>query len=182
VEQSRQLLAACPVVCRPWLILAMFAGIRPDGELMKLDWSKIDLETATVKIDFPKVRSHRRIVPLEPLAVKLLKEHPLRSGAVAPSRSTLRRFKRRMRAVLGFERWPQDVLRHTAASYLLALHQDAAKVAGWLGNSVKVLLSNYHDPVTREASAAFWEQRLQQVFVNAIRGCDVAQAHGVALV
>ena len=154
--QARDLLVACPVVCRPWLVLAMFAGIRPDGELLKLKWEDVNLETATVVINFPKVRKQRRIVPLEPVAVALLRGHPLRSGAVAPSQSTLRRFKKRGRVVLGLQAWPADVLRHTAASYLLALHGDAGKVALRLGNSANVLLTHYHNPVRAEDCSAFW--------------------------
>jgi integrase len=154
--QSREVLAVCPTLCRPWLILTMFAGIRPDREMRLLKWEHINLEAGTVQILFPKVRKHRRIVPLEPIVVQLLREHPLKSGPVAPSNSTLRRFKRRMRAVLGFARWPKDVTRHTAASYLMALHCDAGKVASWLGNSVSVLMSHYVVPVEKTACAEFW--------------------------
>lgn len=156
VEQTRLLLKTCPTVCKPWLVLTTFAGIRPDGEIGKVEWEHIDLDTATARIDFPKVRKHRRIVPLEPIVVKLLREHPIKKGLVAPSRSTLRRFKRKMRALLGFDKWPQDVTRHTAASYLVALHKDAGKVAAMLGNSTSILMSHYHEPVNAPDCAAFW--------------------------
>lgn len=153
--QSRKLLAAAPVVMRPYIVLGMFAGIRPE-ELTRLNWSHINLETATVNIDFPKVRGRRRIVPLDPLAVTLLKQHPLPRGAVAPCRATICRWRKRARALLGLDKWPQDLFRHTAASYLLAKHQDAAKVALWLGNSVKVLMSHYIVPVSANDCEAFW--------------------------
>jgi integrase len=112
------------------------------------------LETKTVSVD-GKTRQ-RRIVPLEPIAAELLSDHPLKTGAVAPSKSTVRRFLRQCRAVLGLEKWPTDFFRHTAASYLLAKYQDAQKVALWLGNSPKVLLTHYHNPVTSGQSAKFW--------------------------
>lgn len=160
VAQSRLLLAACPTVCKPWLVLTMFAGIRPDGEIGKLTWDKVDFDTATARIDFPKVRKHRRIVPLEPIVIQLLRDHPLKKGSVAPGKSTLRRFKRKMRAVLGFDKWPQDVTRHTAASYLMALHKDAGKVAAMLGNSPSILMSHYHEPVSAENCATFWNPAL----------------------
>lgn len=54
-----------------------------------------------------------------------------------------RRFLRRLREVLGMKVWPQDVLRHTAATALLEKHQDAGKVAHWLGNSERILTRNY---------------------------------------
>ena len=158
-EQSRQLLAAAPVVMRPYIILGMFAGIRPE-ELTRLDWSHINLETGTVNIDFPKVRGRRRIVPLDPLAVTLLRSHPLQRGAVSPCRASISRWRFRARKLLGLDKWPQDLFRHTAASYLLAKHQDAGKVALWLGNSVKVLMSHYIVPVSATDCEEFWNPAL----------------------
>ena len=154
-QKSRDIIAAAPVVMRPYIILGMFAGIRPE-ELTRLDWSHINLETATVNIDFPKVRGRRRIVPIEPPAVELLRAHPLKVGAVTPCRATISRWRQRARKVICLDRWPQDLFRHTAASYLLAKHQDAAKVALWLGNSVKVLMSHYIVPVSANDCEAFW--------------------------
>jgi len=160
--QSRDLLAAAPKVMRPYIILGMYAGIRPE-ELTRLDWSHINLETATVNIDFPKVRGRRRIVPLDPLAVEILRLHPLKTGAVAPCRATISRWRVRARKLLGIAKWPQDLFRHTAASYLLAKHQDAAKVALWLGNSVKVLMSHYIVPVGNDDCAEFWAGKAKNV-------------------
>ena len=157
--QSRELLAAAPTVMRPYIILGMFAGIRPE-ELTRLDWSHINLETATVNIDFPKVRGRRRIVPLDPLSVSLLKQHPLQRGAVSPCRATICRWRKRSRALIGLARFPQDLFRHTAASYLLAKHQDAGKLALWLGNSVKVLMSHYIVPVSATECESFWNPAL----------------------
>lgn len=156
VEQANILLSICPASCKPWLVLTLFAGVRPDGEAMKLKWADVNLETKTVKINFPKVRRHRRIVPLEPRAVSLLGKISERGENVSPSNSTVRRFKRSARSALGFTKWPQDVLRHTAASYLLALHKDAGKVAHMLGNSAAILLTHYHEPVTQLDMERFW--------------------------
>lgn len=156
VDQSRALLAWCPTAFKPWLVLGMYAGIRPDRELLKMNWEHINLETATVRVLFPKVKKHKRIVPLEPIAVELLKRHPIQSGPVTPSKSTMKRFKRRAREVIGEKVWPKDILRHSAASYLIAKHEDVAKVAKWLGNSVSIIMDHYHDPVTKDACDRFW--------------------------
>ena len=150
--EASALLQACPTLCRPYLILGLYAGIRPD-ELHRMNWADINLETRTVRITLGKTR-RSRIVPLEPIAATLLQEHPLRSGPVAPSPSSVRRWKRSARTLLGA--WPADLLRHTAASYLLALHGDAGKVATMLGNSSSILLNHYHTPVTQEDARLFW--------------------------
>jgi len=165
VKQSRQLLATCPPRIKPYLILGMFAGIRPD-EIQRMKWQDINLDTETVKVDGKTRR--RRIVPLEPIAVELLKgcTFPVdyqwagitrtSPDGVAPSPSTVRRWKRREgRRVLG-GRWRPDILRHTAASYMLALHQDAGKIAFRLGNSPQILMTHYSNPVPLEDAKAFW--------------------------
>ena len=152
VDQSRSLLASCPAVCKPYLVLAMFAGIRPD-EIHRLNWVDVNLESGTVRVDGKTRR--RRIVPLEPIAVELLRAHPICTGLVSPSLSTIRRWKLKARPILG-GKWTADVLRHTAASYLLALHKDAGKVSTMLGNSPGILLSHYHEPVTQTDCQKFW--------------------------
>lgn len=152
--QSQQLLKLAPMVCRPYVILGMFAGIRPE-ELLRLKWADVDLETRTVTVNDAKTR-RRRIVPLHDKAVKLLADFPLRTGPVSPSNSTVRRFKRVASEALGLPSWPSDLLRHTAASYLLALHGDAGKVATMLGNSSSILLSHYHQPVRNGDCGHFW--------------------------
>lgn len=151
--QADLLLKIVPEMCRAYLICCLFVGIRPE-ETMRLDWSSVDLETKTIRVD-GKTRQ-RRIVKLEPRASALLAACALRKGALTPSLATVCRFKAKMRAALGLAKFPQDLLRHTAASYLLALHGDAGKVATSLGNSSKVMLSHYHEPVNAADCALFW--------------------------
>lgn len=140
-----------------YFVLGLFAGIRPE-ELTALTWAAVDLKGATVNIgaEISKVRK-QRIVPLHKTAVEWLR--PLADKAkpedmIAPPEVTLRRHRRALREHLG--KWPQDVLRHTAASYLLCLHEDAAKVAHMLGNSVRILETNYKTPVAAKDCKAFW--------------------------
>jgi integrase/recombinase XerD len=150
-EQADTLLKNTPRKFRAYVILGMFAGIRPE-ETQKLTWKDICLETKTVTVNLAKTR-RRRIVPLEPRAVALLEKCARKKGNIAPSHSTLRRFKRVARYALGFDRWPQDLLRHTAASYMLALIGDVGKVAARLGNSSTILLTHYHQPVKQATRA-----------------------------
>lgn len=153
-DEARRLYAICPESVRPYLILCLYAGIRPD-ECRRLMWSDVDLveRRVTINAAASKVRA-RRLVPLEDIAVELLKRHPDKTGPIAPSVSTVRRFKRAARAVVG--QWPADLLRHTAASYLLAKHENAGKVALWLGNSVQILLTHYQGLATKAAAEQFY--------------------------
>lgn len=134
--------------------LGMFAGIRP-AELQRLDWQHVDLGRGLVRIDAAasKIRQ-RRIVRLEPAAIAHLNRAPVKAGPITPKQ--LRRRRWRIEAVMGWFGWPHDLLRHTAASYLLALHGDAGRVAMTLGNSAGVLLRHYHELVSPEDCARFW--------------------------
>lgn len=152
VEQAKVLLGSCPDTIKPYLALAMFAGIRPD-EILRMDWADVDLETRTVEVK-GKTR-HRRIVPLEDAAVAMLSRFKKESGRVAPSKSTLKRWRKKKRELIG-GKWTADILRHTAASYLLPIVKDIGIVATRFGNSPKMLQEHYIRPVTREAAERFW--------------------------
>lgn len=153
-ERSQKLVFECPENIKPYLILGMFSGIRPE-EMMRLDWKAVSFETNTVSVEGKTRR--RRYVPMEPVAVSLLKPLYKSEGSVAPSDSTIDRWKLKMRNLFGWQKWPQDVLRHTAASYLIALYNDAGKVALRLGNSAKTLMAHYHTPVPEDDCKRFWD-------------------------
>ncbi len=78
-------------------------------------------------------------------------------GAKLPvPKVTRRRWLGQACRVLGIPAWPQDVMRHTAASMLLARHKDAGRVAHMLGNSARILETNYKQLVNDSDAAAFW--------------------------
>jgi integrase len=154
-QQSATLLKITPTICKPYLILCLYTGIRPH-EAMRLNWTDVCLKNKSVTIDSAasKVRQ-RRIVPLPDYAISLLKKHPIKKGPIAPSPSTIRRWIRG-RAAGAIGGWRTDILRHTCASYLLALHQDAGKVSTWLGNSPKILMTHYNGLATKDAALQFF--------------------------
>ncbi len=156
VDECRALLAVVTAHhwrALPWFVLGLFAGLRP-SEADRIGWESVNLEAGTITVDAAasKVR-RRRIVSLEPVAVAWMRKA---EGAQMPVPvGTRRRALRAVRDRMGWEEWPADILRHTAASYLLAHHQDAGRVALNLGNSPGILLRHYRQLVTRE-DAARW--------------------------
>ena len=136
--------------------LAMYAGVRPD-ELSRIRWDAVNLDDGTVTIDAAasKVR-RRRIIYLEPTALLWLKLARECGGKLPVARSTRQRYLYHATRALNLESWPQDLLRHTAASYLLALHRDPGKVANTLGNSARILETNYKALVSAKDCAEFW--------------------------
>lgn len=158
-EAKRLLEYVCDHGRRRWRLaqvtLGLFCGIRP-FELTRLHWNDVDLNRAIVRVDASasKVRQ-RRIVPIPENAIQWLEccqrdNKPL--GAV------------RWKWIGDIERgtglqWQNDILRHTAASYLLAKHEDCGKIARWLGNSADVLLKHYTELVSAEDCLAYWDIR-----------------------
>lgn len=98
----------------------------------------------------------RRIVHLEPSTIEWLR-FAKENGAQLPATKFLaRKLLPDLARLLGFEKWPHDVFRHTAASFLLAQRQDAPSVALDLGHSVDVLFRHYRELVTKREAARFW--------------------------
>jgi integrase/recombinase XerD len=138
-----------------WLSLALLAGVRPE-EVDRLTWDCIDLQRGELRIDAAasKVRT-RRIVRLTLACRAWLTIAKAKGAPLTLPFPTRRERRRKLQNVLGFKSWPQDILRHTAASYLLARHQDAGKVAMMLGNSADILNQHYKELVPVEKGVRF---------------------------
>ncbi len=152
VEKLMREVEKCDPGLGPWFGLALFGGIRP-GEIQRLTWEDIDKADGIVRIDASasKVRQ-RRIVHLEAAAAAWVRSGP--PETMPPS--NLRRRLWQIRAASGIGRWAHDVLRHTAASMLLAKCQDVGRVAIELGTSPGMLFRHYREIVTLADAARFW--------------------------
>lgn len=142
-----------------WLSLTLLVGLRPESEADHLTWEDIDLgrRTVHVKAAHSKLKTHR-IIELDkvPSAIEWLRFAKEIGSPLPLPYASRRRFLMQLRDHLQLEVWPQDVLRHTAASYLFAFHQDAGRVAALLGNSAAILLKHYRALVQREDAERFF--------------------------
>jgi integrase len=139
-----------------WLALALFCGLRPE-EADKISWSDIDLEKGVVTVDAAasKVR-WRRLVYCTPGAAKWLGKAKAKNATLPIPHQARRRVLRSLRAKLGFVTWPKDILRHTAASMLMATWEDEGRVAATLGNSPSILHAHYRELVSKDEAKRFW--------------------------
>lgn len=138
--------------------LALFAGVRPQ-ELEGVTWENVGATTVTIDAAASKVR-RRRIVHLSENAIEWI-GFARETGALLPFQINFRNHTlKRAAQHMGFkEGWEQDILRHSAASYLLAVSQNVAAVSMGLGNSPAILLTHYQELVTAEAAGLFWSIR-----------------------
>ena len=139
-------------------VLTTLAGLRPE-EAQATTWPSIRLDDpephVVVEAQTSKVRQRRIVYPM-PAAIAWLREAKRLKAELPLDRQPWRRTIRDLRTVLGWDRWPQDITRHTAATYWLAEIQNASHVAEQLGNSVGVLKTHYRALVSREQAKRFW--------------------------
>jgi len=167
-EQMTRLLASCDVLPEPaagamraYIALAGFAGIRPE-ELHRLDWKDVNLSegSAFISADVSKV-AEARAVPLSENCKAWLATSSTRTGLIAPKAGFRYRFDM-VRSAAGYavrgqggEEWQSDVLRHSFASYWLAIHKNRAELAEHMGNSAKIIGKHYRR-VMAQTEAQAW--------------------------
>ncbi|MAO21969.1 MAG: hypothetical protein CMJ25_14580 [Phycisphaerae bacterium] len=128
----------------PYFALSLFSGVRPD-ECARLTKKDIDLERGQIVIsgEASKTRN-RRIITLLPPAERIFKKYTFGKFAV--------NFRRRRTAIkkhAKIKKWPNDVLRHTAASHFYNIYgmDEATKQ---LGHSASIMLKHYRQMISKE--------------------------------
>jgi len=162
VFQVRALLESCVELQPdfvPALTIALFAGVRPESELWHLELKHIDLDKVEIDIHKSKSRGSTRYLPIQPNLVtwlkRYLKDEP---GPISPHGDAYYSRLQRIRAEAGITVWPQDVLRHSFASYRYAACADENVTRQEMGHyhSVHTFLRHYKNRVRREDAKEFW--------------------------
>jgi integrase len=159
VEQAAKLLQTAndnPLL--PFVVLGMFAGIRPD-EIRRLTWDKVKLDSKVIILgaDATKTGQHR-VVELNDTALAWLRTCAQKSGRVVDMPEiTFKRTWKALRQSAGFKHWRHDDMRHSAATYQCALTGDYAKVAADLGHDVRVLHRHYRGLATKAEAERFFK-------------------------
>jgi integrase len=132
--------------------IALFAGVRPSGELKKLaeSDSAIRLDTSVIRIakGVSKVKSNRT-VKIQPNLHKWLLAYP---GEIFPK--NFKTHAGEVREKFGLTR---DVLRHTFCTMHVMAFGSFAETAIEAGNSEKIIRSNYLGLATKADAKCFWE-------------------------
>jgi integrase len=152
--ETRRLLAAATEDFLPCLALGMFAGLR-SAEIERLEWKDIDLKQAHVVVSASNAKTaSRRIVPVaENLAVWLV-PYAGRTGKVWQG-GWLYKAQQDTAKAAGLD-WKANGCRHSCASYMFALTNDAGRIAGFLGNSAAVIHRHYRQLATPADAQKFF--------------------------
>ena len=137
----------------PFLAIGLFAGIRP-MEIQRLTWKDISGQYIEVSAGKSKTRQRRLVEVLPNLSSWL------ELGGELPARNKRKRLTALV-AKCGLE-WHQDIMRHSFASYHLAMFRSAEKTALELGHRDSTMLfRHYRELVTKEEAAVFWNLKPQ---------------------
>lgn len=147
----------------PLLVFGFFCGIRPDGELQKMDWSTVGLtdKQVTLKPEWTK-KNKRRHIDLEPNVLAWIAAYRSLGGStdgmVIPwNYTTTRRHRERNRKRAGLTHWTNSAMRHSYCSYWLAKHHDANKLVLMSGHDdADTMWTNYHRGTTEAEAERFW--------------------------
>ncbi len=160
----REIAALLPVADArivPWVAVAAFAGLR-DAEIGRLTWDKVDLAAGYVRVDAAIAKtSSRRLVPVSANLRAWLAPHAQKSGPIRGAKcnaypllqaarlAAVEALKKANEPATNLESWPHNALRHSFASYRMALVTNAAQVAEECGHSVQVMKTHYRELVTK---------------------------------
>jgi integrase len=147
----------------PWLVFGTFCGLRPDGELSKLEWRDVHLADAQIVIrpEVSKTR-RRRFVDIAPNAVLWIQAYIAKGGSIeckvlTYERENLRNHRRAAQGAAGLGAWIQQGMRHSFCSYWLAKHKDVNKLVLMSGHDdPDTMWENYHRGTTETDAELFW--------------------------
>lgn len=151
-DELKAILAAVEHEWLPVIVLGAFSGLRPEevapedrSEKQGLDWKNILWDKK--KVDVPAAVSktrRRRFAPLTPAAAAFLQGWKGKTGPVAPDKRFchyLPKLKKKNEAII----WKPDALRHSFASYRLAILKDIQELSLEMGNSPSMIHTHYLD-------------------------------------
>lgn len=137
---------------RAWLVLGVFGGMRQSEVGRALREHVAEEEILVPQTKSTDAVPRKRYVPILPA---LLRHLPEKWDGLTENH--VKRSRQRLVEEMGWEEWPQNCLRHTAASMHLAMWQDAGKTAFYLGHSSPQMVNKTYARAVPQAEAKrFW--------------------------
>ncbi len=137
----------------PYLALCLFAGLRPAGEMSRLDWKDIDLDRKEIFItDTISKTGDERYIDIQPNLLLWLEPYTQPRGPIFFSRRKFERIRRKIKI-----HWEPNCMRHSFGSYHLAQYDNAGKTALQMGHrDIGTLFEYYRRAVRKEDADNFW--------------------------
>lgn len=158
IDELRLLLDTAPLELLPMFAIGAFAGLRT-AELIRLDWQDIDFKRGSINVSARKSKTaQRRVITMSPNLQAWLQPFASLTGKLwSRHEDSYNHAAYSARKAAGLERWPHNALRHSFASYHLAKHQNAAKLALEMGHEgAHMIFNHYREIVTPEEAERYW--------------------------
>jgi integrase len=156
VDELQGILARATPEMIPFLVIGAFAGLR-SAELFKLEWSDVNLISGYIEVKAAKAKSaRRRSIKMEKNLLAWLAPYAGRTGRIWTGSVHLYRVLRSISAAVGLK-WPANGLRHSFASYHLALNQNQNQLADILGHTnSRLIFAHYRELVMPDQAARYF--------------------------
>jgi integrase len=158
-EKATSLLQKAPKEIQAAIAIGLFAGLRPESEVMRLDWENIDLERMLIRVDAinSKVAANRFVTITDNLKAWLL-PNKKKAGPVSPTGDKYYSLLEKARRAGKITEWPSDVLRHSYGSYHYAKFQDIGKAMAEMGHTnSRTFLQHYRERVDPRDADSYWQ-------------------------
>lgn len=161
VDEVRYMMNSSPEKSeiRAFLAIGAFGGLRV-AEIQRLTWDRVHLKEKEIVLDASITKtSQRRIVKMTDNLVEWLTPYiseMLQGGHVIKNRNIFRKELEKFREANKIN-WIDNGLRHSGASYYLALTKNANETAEQMGHSVAVLKNNYMGLVRAEDAVKYFQ-------------------------
>ncbi len=142
-----------------YIAIGLFAGLR-SAELLRLETAAVDIANRSIVVgaSVAKKRS-RRVVEINDTLVAWLKQCDL-SQRYLVNAETFRNDLEALKEDASIEHWPHNGLRHSFASYHIAMYGDSIKTAYILGHKDSVVIHNHYKALVLKSEAEkFWAIR-----------------------
>lgn len=152
----------------PYFAMAMFAGLRPQSELLRLCWEDVNFEERWIRVRFGNKTDMKRFVPIEENLMKWLEPWQEKSGSIIPTNLV----KRRRYVVRGKYQapdrsppsewkalvdWTRDIARHSYGSYLEGKYRDRNIVKENMGHTeFATYEQHYRNARTPKQAQQYW--------------------------
>ena len=155
-SEFRALLNAASTAFLPVLVLGGFAGLRT-AELERVTWENLDLEGGYIALTAKQAKNpSRRVIPLHPAAISWLRTVPRGEGRfwLNSVPFSIHAAQKQCAEAAGVT-WQKNGLRHSYASYRLAIIGDPGRVAAEMGNS-PAMVHRHYKQLVKPAEAEEW--------------------------
>lgn len=165
-EHLRAMLTTASDGERAALVFLAFCPLRT-AEVARLDWRDVRMAERVVIANAASSKlSVRRVAPIAPAGLEWLQGLTHKEGPVSPTHPDPEGNKLAHRlpviAQAAGAAYAKNCLRHSCISALMAIHEDAARVSLWAGNSPRMVASVYSSRWTRSQGEAWMAVRPEQ--------------------